>query len=130
MENKDKIKKEKWLHIRLDEEQHKQVLTLFCKTTERKLSTYARKVLLSVPVTVTYRNLTVDQSLAVLSKLQADLNGLCNNYNQMVHKLHLSDHVPELLDWVNRYEKEKQLLFDQVSKVKEFINENAAKWLL
>ncbi|WP_143095977.1 plasmid mobilization protein [Pedobacter insulae] len=121
--------KNKWLHLRLDEDEYKLLTDNFSKTTEKKLSRYARKVFLSEPVTVVHRNGSLDELIAVLVKVQNDLNGVTNNYNQMVHKLHMSDNERELKAWISLYEKEKEILFKNIAEVKELIAEGAKLWL-
>ena len=53
----------KWLHIRLKEDEYNQIHKKFKNSTCRKLSEYARRVLLDKPITVNQRN----QSLVLLS---------------------------------------------------------------
>jgi len=50
----------KWLHIRLTEHDHKKISDRFSKTTCRKLSEYARRVLLDKVITVNHRNQSLD----------------------------------------------------------------------
>ncbi|MNJ95343.1 hypothetical protein D3C87_130530 [compost metagenome] len=128
MEKKKNIKN-KWLHVRLDEDEHRQLMDQFAKTTERKLGRYARKVLLGNPVVSIYRNQSLDDIIVILTKLQKDLNGVANNYNQMVHKLHISDTKGELKAWVNLYEKDRQPLFDNIQLIKDYISKTGEKWL-
>lgn len=125
----DKNYRNKWLHLRLDEKEYQLLLENFSKTTEKKLSRYARKVFLAQPLTVIHRNGSLDELIAVLSKVQNDLNGVANNYNQMVHKLHMSDHAAEIKVWISMYEKEKELLFSSIAEIKSLINEGARQWL-
>lgn len=121
--------KNKWLHVRLNDAEYKQLHDLFSRTTERKLGRYARKVLLSVPVTVNHRNQSLDDIVTVLTRLQSDLNGVANNYNQMVHKLHMLDKIPEFKTWVMTYEREKGTLQEKISTVKDYISKTAEQWL-
>lgn len=128
MEKKKNIKN-KWLHVRLDDDEHRQLMAQFSKTTERKLGRYARKVLLGNPVVSIYRNQSLDDIIVILTKLQKDLNGIANNYNQMVHKLHTSDTKGELKAWVNLYEKQREVLFDNIQFIKDYIRKTGVKWL-
>lgn len=124
-----KITKNRWLHLRLDESEYNLLLNEFKKTTETHLSKYARKVLFRKPVIARTRDESLKDIVETLSKLQKDLNGIGNNYNQMLHRLHLSDTVPEVKRWTIQYEIEKKNLFDQILLVKEFIALSAEKWL-
>lgn len=127
--NQDKKQRNKWLHLRLDEDEYKLLVENFSKTTEKKLSRYARKVFLAQPLTVIHRNGSLDELIAVLIKVQNDLNGVTNNYNQMVHKLHMSDQDSQIKAWITLYEKEKEVLFKNVAEIKALISEGAKQWL-
>jgi hypothetical protein len=61
---KENDNRTKWLHLRLNPEEYAQLHRQFNKTTCRKLSDYARKILLSKPVTTTYRNQSLDDFMA------------------------------------------------------------------
>lgn len=129
MERKSDIKN-KWLHLRLSDAEYQQLQRQFQKTTERKISTYARKILLGKPIIAAVRNQSLDEIITVLNRLQQDLNGVANNYNQMVHKLHTLDHIPEFRLWVKDYEKYRPFLMQHIEMMKGFIAKTAEKWLL
>lgn len=57
----------------------------------KKLSEYSRQVLLGKPITVLYRNESMDKILEELALLRKELNAVGNNLNQTVHKLHSVD---------------------------------------
>jgi len=56
----------KWLHLRLSLKKYETVQRQFSKTTCRKISEYARQRLLSKPVTVNYRNQSLDELMREL----------------------------------------------------------------
>ena len=64
---------------------------LFRATTHRKLSEYARKVLMNKPVTVKYRNGLIAEFLTDIIPLKNQLNAIGKNLNQVVRKLHAVD---------------------------------------
>ncbi len=78
----------KWLHLRLKPEEYAKIHKQFSKTTCRKLSDYARKILLYKLVTATYRNQSLDDYMTEMMMLKNDLNSIGNNFNQAVKKLH------------------------------------------
>lgn len=119
----------KWLHIRLNDEEHAIVNKQFKSTTETHLSTYARKLLLGNPMIKRVRDESLNDIITILAKLQKDINGIGNNYNQMVHKLHISDTVPQIRKWVMEYEKEKEKLHENIQEIKQFIEQTSKKWL-
>ena len=128
MEGK-KIIRDKWLHLRLDEAEYQQLLKQFRKTTEPHLSKYARKILLGQPMIGKLRNESLQEIIFTLSKLQKDLNGIANNYNQMVHKLHLASNTAHVKIWMDAYEKEKKNMEQSIRTIRDYIEKTAEKWL-
>jgi uncharacterized protein YbgA (DUF1722 family) len=125
----EKNNRKKWLHLRLTKDEYDRILGNFSKTTERNLSDYARKMLLQKPVTGSYRNRSLDELMTLLMPLRKDLNGIANNFNQAVHKLHTLDQTREFKQWVLTYETQKNALLKQVETVKNFMDKIDDKWL-
>ena len=100
------------------------------KTTERDISSYLRKVSLQKPVTVKYRNQSADDFLKQMLELKKDLNGIGNNFNQAVHKLHLLDKIPEFRAWIQQYDGLQKLLVNKVEEVRLRMNQLYEQWLL
>ena len=119
----------KWLHLRLKPEEYAKIHTQFSKTTCRKLSDYARKILLDKPVTATYRNQSLDDYMTEMMMLKNDLNSIGNNFNQAVKKLHTLRQITEFKNWIITYELEKQILFIKVDQIKNHISKIGEKWL-
>ncbi len=119
----------KWLHLRLKPEEYAKIHTQFSKTTCRKLSDYARKILLDKPVTATYRNQSLDDYMTEMMMLKNDLNSIGTNFNQAVKKLHTLRQIPEFKNWIITYELEKQILFNKVDQIKNHISKIGEKWL-
>ena len=93
-----------FVKIRMNGDELKQVKKKQQQTTERSLSEYIRKVSMQKPVTVKYRNQSADDFLKQMLELKKELNGIGNNFNQVVHKLHILDKIPEFRAWVNHYD--------------------------
>lgn len=129
MMEKGKNIKNKWLHVRLSEEEYAQLQKQFSKTTEKKLSTYARKILLGKPMIAGVRNLSFQDIVTVLFKLRTDLSGIANNFNQMVHKLHTLERSSEFRAWLERYDREHKKLMEMVEEIRSYIHKTAAQWL-
>jgi len=125
---KDKIKRSKWLTIRLTEEEYQQVEQLTKKTTCRTVSDYGRRVLLQKPVSVNYRNQSLDDFLADMLALRKDLNAIGNNFNQAVHRLHSMQFVPEIQHWVLINEQDKTQILRQIETISNKINEAYKLW--
>ncbi|NCI51392.1 plasmid mobilization relaxosome protein MobC [Sediminibacterium roseum] len=90
--------------VRLNKKEHATLTKCKSRTTEKKVSTYLRKVALNEPVTVIYRNGSADDFLKEMLELKRELNAIGNNFNQAVHKLHTLDRIPEFRNWIRQYE--------------------------
>lgn len=124
-----KNNRNKWLHLRLTEGEYQQLDKLFATTTERKLSSYCRKILLGKPMIGGYRNLTTEALVAEFSQLIKTLNGIGNNFNQVVHKLHTLGNDREFKALFSAYETDKRRLLEEVTEMKDFMNKCAGQWL-
>jgi hypothetical protein len=119
----------RWLHLRLTPDEFEKIHRQFSKTTCRKLSDYARKILLGKPLIATTRNQSLDDFMAEAIRLRNDLNGIGNNFNQAVKKLHTLNQIPEFMHWIITYEIEKQILFNKMDEIKNHIKKIGEKWL-
>lgn len=116
---KEEIKTPKhWISFRVKPEEYQVIYRHFETTTCRKLSEYARKVLLEKPVTVNYRNQSADEILSAMHQVKNELNAIGNNFNQAVHKLHTLDSVPEIKVWAMLNESSKQALLHKVEEIR------------
>ncbi len=101
-----------------------------CKnSTAKKLSEFIRRVLFEKPVTMYQRNKSLDDFMAEMMLLRNELNGLGNNFNQAVKKLHSLQQIPEFRNWIITFEIEKKILFNKVYEIKNRINKIADEWL-
>jgi len=119
----------KWLHIRLKEEEYNKINKKFSASTCRKLSEYARRVLLDKVITVNQRNQSLDDFMTEMMKLRNELNAIGNNFNQSVKKLHTLQQLPEFKSWIILNENSKNILFEKVEEIKSKINQISDKWL-
>jgi len=99
------------------------------QTTERSLSEYIRNVSMQKPVTVKYRNQSADDFLKQMLELKKELNGIGNNFNQVVHKLHILDKIPEFRAWVNHYDGLHESLVSKVEEIKLKVSQLYEQWL-
>lgn len=118
-----------WISFRVKPQEYEQIHRHFSSTTCRKLSDYARKVLLNKPVIVNYRNQSADEFLTVLISLKNELNAIGNNFNQAVKKLHSLHQVSEFKTWLMNYEADKETLLKKVEEIKSKINQIYEQWL-
>lgn len=120
----------KMVVVRMNNTEFEKLESFRKKTTEKYLSSYVRKLSLEKPVTVKYRNQSADDFLKEMLGLKKELNGIGNNFNQAVHKLHLLDKIPEFRVWVNQYEGLQKLLLNKVEEIKLKVNQLYEQWLL
>ena len=120
--------RDKWLTVRLNPEEYDELQRLFKNTTCRQLSDYVRRIILSRPINVKYRNASVDDFLTDMLTMKKELNAVGNNFNQSVHKLHTLDHVIDIRQWAIRNEQEKAVLFDKIDTIMRRVNELYKLW--
>lgn len=130
MKKQENEVRNKMVVVRMNNAEFEKVENLRKKTTERYLSSYIRKLSLEKPVTVKYRNQSADDFLKEMLGLKKELNGIGNNFNQAVHKLHLLDKIPEFRVWVNQYDGLQRSLVSKVEEIKSKVNQLYERWLL
>jgi hypothetical protein len=119
----------KWLHVRLREEDYNKINKKFSNSTCRKLSEYARRVLLDKVITVNQRNQSLDDFMTEMIGLRNELNAIGNNINQSVRKLHMLTQVNEFKTWLILNEANQKILFEKIEEIKSRINQISDKWL-
>ena len=130
MKKQENEVRNKMVVVRMNNTEFEKVENLRKKTTERYLSSYVRKLSLEKPVTVKYRNQSADDFLKEMLGLKKELNGIGNNFNQAVHKLHLLDKIPEFRVWVNQYDGLQKSLVSKVEEIKLKVSQLYEQWLL
>jgi len=129
MKKRENEVRNKMVVVRMNNTEFEKVENLRKKTTERYLSSYVRKLSLEKPVTVKYRNESADDFLKQMLELKKELNGIGNNFNQVVHKLHILDKIPEFREWVNHYDGLHRLLVSKVEEIKLKVSQLYEQWL-
>lgn len=114
--------------LRLNQDEKHQLKQLQQKSTERDLSTYIRKVALRQPVTIKYRNETADEFLQCMLQLKKELNGIGNNFNQAVKKLHVLDKIPEFRFWITQHETLQQSIASKTEEIRLFMHQLHTQW--
>jgi len=125
---KENNNRTKWLHLRLTEAEYNKIHSAFAKTTTRRLSDYARKILLGKPMIGSYRNRSMDDFMAELIRLRTELNGIGNNFNQVVKKLHTSPRSEAIQSLLLAWELEKRSMLRQIEGIKEYIEKQGQSW--
>jgi|HubBroStandDraft_2_1064218.scaffolds.fasta_scaffold162290_2 hypothetical protein len=93
---KDKSKRQKWIHLRVTEEEYSKLQNVYQGTTCRMFSDFLRTVLLRRPITVYYRNRTADEFVTVALQLKNEMNDIGRNFNQVVRKINIAHSDDEL----------------------------------
>jgi hypothetical protein len=121
--------RKKVLKVRMNEAEMTGLKKLQSQTTERDLSNYVRRVVLQKPVIVTYRNKSADDFLKEMLQLRKELNGIGNNFNQAVHKLHILEKIPEFRLWLQQNESLQKALVRKVEEIRLRMNQLYEQWL-
>lgn len=128
MKKSEKEVRKHFVKTRMNDEELKRVVELQQKTTEKDVSNYLRKVALQKPVVMAYRNKSADDFLKEMLGLKKQLNGIGNNFNQAVHKLHILDKIPEFRSWLTQYDGLQKLLIGKVEEIRLRMNQVYEQW--
>jgi predicted nucleic acid-binding OB-fold protein len=126
---KKKSIRNKWLTVRLNDDEEKKLKQFCSRTTSKAISEYARDILLKEPVIIVYRNASADDFLEEMILLKNELNAIGKNFNQAVHKLHMLDHVHEIKSWALLNETSKKIYFQKIEEINEKLNQIHHLWL-
>ncbi|MEO6668820.1 MAG: plasmid mobilization relaxosome protein MobC [Ferruginibacter sp.] len=129
MKKREKEVRKKMVVVRMNDTEFEQVEAFRKKSTERNLSSYVREVVLQKPVLINYRNQSADDFLKEMLELKKELHAIGNNFNQVVHKLHILDKIPEFRAWVNHYDGLHQSVVNKVEEIKLKMNQLYEQWL-
>ncbi|MFC6100840.1 plasmid mobilization protein [Olivibacter domesticus] len=126
----DKVKnRDRRVTIRLTEQEYGKIHSQWTNSTCRKLADFIRRRLFGKAIVTTYRNRSLDDFMAEMVQLRRELNSIGNNFNQAVHKLHMSDTDAEVKMWLRIFKKDRLTLLNHTEKIKEKINSIADQWL-
>ena len=117
------------LQVRLTRTELTIIQSKFSKSTCRKMSDYTRKVLLDKPVTVNVRNQSLDDFMNEMIVLRNELNGIGNNFNQAVKRLHTLQKPEEFKSWLMLYEITRKTLLEKTEIIKQKIAQINDQWL-
>lgn len=115
--------------FRITPEEYAKIEKKWKSSTCRKMSDFARRCLLEKPIVSTYRNSSLDDLMAELARLRAELNAIGNNFNQAVRRLHTLNQISEFRSWLVAYEIEKKILQSKVDDVKNNVKKITEAWL-
>ena len=110
-----------WISFRVKPAEYDQIEQFRKTTTCRNLSEYARKVLMSKPVVIKYRNQSADQFLAEMLLFKNELSAIGNNFNQAVKRLHSLDGLPEMRSWLMIYDSTHKSFLNKMCEINEHL---------
>ncbi len=119
----------KRLTIRLTEREYSALVSAYKKTIYRQLAFYARKMILGKPVTVIYRDRSMDDFMHQLIKLRNDLNAVGNNFNQIVKKINSINDQNLTSIWLPYAQVLQKELIERIEAIQKRINDFSDKWL-
>jgi hypothetical protein len=114
--------------IRFKDEEFKLIDNRFKKTRFRKLSEYIRSVLLEKPITVMYRDKSMDDVLEELILLRKELNAIGNNLNQTVRNINSAHGGVDTRLWINLLGVINSKLEPSINQIKQQMNNYAELW--
>ncbi|OCB71201.1 mobilization protein [Flavobacterium piscis] len=115
--------------LRFTPEEYTKIEKKWKASTCRKLSDYIRRHLFEKSINTIYRNQSLDDMVHEMMQLFKQLNGIGNNFNQAVKKLHTLNQIPEFKVWIISAELDKKILFDKIDEIKNYIRKISEKWL-
>src|SRR4051812_27893453 len=121
MENEE-ANRQRRVTTRFKEDEFKLIDNRFKKTRYRKLSEYIRSVLLDKPITVMYRDKSMDEVLEELILLRKELNAIGNNLNQTVRNINSAHGHADTRLWVNLLGLINSKLEPSIIQIKDRMN--------
>ncbi|MDN5286621.1 MAG: hypothetical protein JWR38_2895 [Mucilaginibacter sp.] len=128
MVNDQQNNRGKWLNLRLNDEEFELFKRQHKKSVFRKMSDYGRAVLLGKPVTILYRDKSMDEVLEELILLRRELNAIGNNLNQVVKQINSAHGFPDARLWMNLLTVINGKLEPSIRQIKEQMNKYADLW--
>lgn len=126
--NEKKNNREKWLHVRLTDQEFNFIQEQFSRTTERKISTYIRTHIMRKPMIGKVRNQSADELITVLGTLRMELKAAGNNLNQAVKKLHTMRDFKGVEGWLITWELDKKRFFKSLEQITDCLTKIDEKW--
>jgi len=124
----EKNNKDRLVAFRVSKIEYEKLVKFQRATTCHKLGEYVRNVVLRDPVYVKTRNLSLDAFLLEIVALRNQFKAVGFNFNQVVHKLHTLQEIPELKVWLLVNEKHKGQLFAKIKELQDRMNQVYDLW--
>lgn len=116
--------------IRFTELEYEKLHKKYTETTCRVFNDYLRSILFNKPVQIKVRNASLDDIMPVFILLKDELNGIGNNFNQLVKRLHTMQNIDEIKTWLILNENTRKILLAKMDEIKTKISSISDQWLL
>ena len=126
--SKKEANRTRWLNIRLKPDEFEALNSRFKRSIFRKMSDYGRAVILGKPVTIFYRDQSMDEILEELILLRRELNAVGNNLNQAMKHINSAHGFPDARLWMNLVTVINGKLEPSMRQIKEQMNKYADLW--
>lgn len=116
--------RDRWVNVRMNQEEFDKLEANRKKTTERNNSDYIRKIAFDQPVKILTRDASQDTLTNEIIRLRKELNAIGQNFNQAVRKLHTLKMIPEFREWITKYEQTRKQIVTTVEIICTTIPKN------
>lgn len=118
----------KWIKVRLKPSEEIELNKRFKKSTFQNLSEYGRAMILGEPVTIIYRDKSMDEVLEELVLLRRELNYIGHNLNQAVKNINSAHGFPDQSLWMNLLSLIEGKVEPSITQIKREVNKYADIW--
>lgn len=118
----------KWVTVRMNQAEFELLEKNRLRTTEKNNSNYLRKLALQQPVTKLTRNQSMDEATTAIIQLKKEINFIGHNLNQIVHKLHTLDRIPEFRSWAQQYENTRERILTDTTNLLLHAHQILSQW--
>lgn len=129
MMQETKENRTRWLKVRLKPSEYEQIEKRTQRTTFQTMSEFARAMLTGKPVRVLTRDQSMDEILEELILLRKELNGIGQNLNQAVKRIHSASDQADARLWMGLLTVINGNLSPAIGQIKERMNQYADLWL-
>lgn len=118
----------KWVTVRMNQAEFELLEKKRRRSTEKTNSNYLRKLALQQPVTKLIRNQSIDEATTAIIQLKKEINFIGHNLNQIVHKLHTLDRIPEFRSWAQQYEHTRETILTSTTNLLLHAHQTLSQW--
>ncbi|MCA6450992.1 MAG: plasmid mobilization relaxosome protein MobC [Chitinophagaceae bacterium] len=118
----------KWVTVRMNQAEFELLEKNRLRTTEKNNSNYLRKLALQQPVTKLTHNQSMDEATTAIIQLKKEINFIGHNLNQIVHKLHTLDRIPEFRNWAQQYENTRERILTDTTNLLLHAHQILSQW--